>query len=44
LKLRIVLADDHPFVLLGIRATFSTDESLEVVGEAASAAGLLPCW
>jgi two-component system capsular synthesis response regulator RcsB len=41
LKLRIVLADDHPFVLLGIRATFSTDESLEVVGEAASAAGLL---
>jgi two-component system, NarL family, captular synthesis response regulator RcsB len=41
LKLRIVLADDHPFVLLGIRATFSTDDSLEVVGEAASAAGLL---
>jgi two-component system capsular synthesis response regulator RcsB len=41
LKLRIVLADDHPFVLLGIRATVSTDESLEVVGEAASAAGLL---
>ena len=41
MKLRIVLADDHPFVLLGIRATFSTDESLEVVGEAASAAGLL---
>jgi two-component system, NarL family, captular synthesis response regulator RcsB len=41
LKLRIVLADDHPFVLLGIRATFSTDENLEVVGEAASAAALL---
>jgi two-component system capsular synthesis response regulator RcsB len=41
LKLRIVLADDHPFVLLGIRATFSTDDRLEVVGEAASAAGLL---
>jgi two-component system, NarL family, captular synthesis response regulator RcsB len=41
LKLRIVLADDHPFVLLGIRATFSTDESLEIVGEAGSAAGLL---
>jgi two-component system, NarL family, captular synthesis response regulator RcsB len=41
LKLRIVLADDHPFVLLGIRATFSTDENLEVVGEAASAAELL---
>ncbi|WP_213780333.1 response regulator transcription factor [Caballeronia sp. dw_276] len=41
MKLRIVLADDHPFVLLGIRATFSTDENLEVVGEAASAAALL---
>jgi two-component system capsular synthesis response regulator RcsB len=41
LKLRIVLADDHPFVLLGIRATFSMDENLEVVGEAASAAELL---
>jgi two-component system, NarL family, captular synthesis response regulator RcsB len=41
LKLRIVLADDHPFVLLGIRATFSMGENLEVVGEAASAAELL---
>jgi len=41
LKLRIVLADDHPFVLLGIRATFSMDENLEVVAEAASAAELL---
>jgi two-component system capsular synthesis response regulator RcsB len=41
LKLRIVLADDHPFVLLGIRATFSVDENLEVVAEAAGAAELL---
>jgi two-component system capsular synthesis response regulator RcsB len=41
LKLRIVLADDHPFVLLGIRATLSMDENLEVVAEAASAAELL---
>jgi len=41
LKLRIVLADDHPFVLLGIRATFSMDKNLEVVAEAASAAELL---
>ena len=41
MKLRIVLADDHPFVLLGIRATFSMDENLEVVAEAASAAELL---
>ncbi|KQR79454.1 LuxR family transcriptional regulator [Burkholderia sp. Leaf177] len=41
MKLRVVLADDHPFVLLGIRATFSTDENLEVVGEASSATALL---
>jgi two-component system capsular synthesis response regulator RcsB len=41
LKLRIVLADDHPFVLLGIRATFRMDENLDVVAEAASAAELL---
>ena len=41
MKLRIVLADDHPFVLLGMRATFSADKSVEVVGEAVSAATLL---
>lgn len=41
MKLRIVLGDDHPFVLLGIRATFSMGENLEVVAEAASAAELL---
>ena len=41
MTLRIVLADDHPFVLLGIRATLSMDENLEVVAEAASAAELL---
>lgn len=41
MKLRVVLADDHPFVLLGIRATFLMDENLAVVGEASSAAELL---
>lgn len=41
MKLKIILADDHPFVLLGIRATFNMDESLEVVGEATSATALL---
>src|SRR6478736_1256280 len=41
MKLRVVLADDHPFVLLGIRATFHADESMEVVGEAVSASALL---
>lgn len=33
-KLRVFLADDHPIVLAGIKALVSTDENLEVVGEA----------
>jgi two-component system, NarL family, captular synthesis response regulator RcsB len=41
LKIRIVVADDHPFVLLGIKSTFSMDESLNIVGEANSVASLL---
>ncbi|MEZ2350459.1 response regulator [Caballeronia sp. RCC_10] len=41
LKLRIVLADDHPFVLLGMKALFDADDGLEVVGEATNVSGLL---
>jgi two-component system, NarL family, captular synthesis response regulator RcsB len=41
LKIRIVVADDHPFVLLGIKSTFSMDEALNIVGEASSVASLL---
>jgi two-component system, NarL family, captular synthesis response regulator RcsB len=41
LKLRVILADDHPFVVLGMRALFAADESIEVVGEAANASSLL---
>ncbi|WP_086965584.1 response regulator transcription factor [Caballeronia glebae] len=37
----MVLADDHPFVLLGMRAIFSAADGLEVVGEANSASTLL---
>lgn len=33
-KIRVVLADDHPIVRSGIKATLQVDESLEVVGEA----------
>jgi two-component system, NarL family, captular synthesis response regulator RcsB len=41
LKLRIVLADDHPFVLLGMKALFAADDGMEVVGEANNASALL---
>jgi DNA-binding NarL/FixJ family response regulator len=30
-----LLADDHPVVLAGVKALITTDEGLEVVGEAA---------
>jgi two-component system, NarL family, captular synthesis response regulator RcsB len=35
-KLRVVLADDHPFVVLGLRAALTTADGIEVVGEAAN--------
>jgi two-component system, NarL family, captular synthesis response regulator RcsB len=41
LKLRVVLADDHPFVLLGIRALLENDDGIDIVGEAANACCLL---
>jgi len=46
---RVLLVDDHPMVLVGVRTLLSTQENIQVVGEAASAAevydkigGLLP--
>jgi two-component system, NarL family, captular synthesis response regulator RcsB len=41
LKLRVVIADDHPFVLLGLKSLFNSSESIEVVGEATNARELL---
>lgn len=41
MKLRVVLADDHPFVLLGMKALFDADDGLDVVGEATNASTLL---
>lgn len=49
MKLRVVLADDHPFVLLGVRAVLAEAGGIEVVGEASSPGALfrtlsaLPC-
>jgi two-component system, NarL family, captular synthesis response regulator RcsB len=34
LKLRVVLADDHPFVLLGVRSALEAAGDIHVVGEA----------
>jgi len=39
-KLRVVLADDHPFVLLGVRSALATEGDVEIVGEACSASEL----
>jgi two-component system, NarL family, captular synthesis response regulator RcsB len=41
LKLRVVLADDHPFVVVGMKALFSFDDGVEVVGEASNVTELL---
>jgi two-component system capsular synthesis response regulator RcsB len=40
-NLRVILADDHPFVLLGIQATLAAQCGFTVVGEAASPSSLL---
>ena len=40
MKLRVILADDHPFVLLGIQATLAGQCDVRVVGEATSPSSL----
>lgn len=39
--LKVLIADDHPVVLLGIRRVFERTESLEIVGEARTGPELL---
>ncbi|MDR5755897.1 MULTISPECIES: response regulator transcription factor [unclassified Caballeronia] len=41
MKLRVMLADDHPFVLVGMKALLDSDEAIEVVGQANNASTLL---
>ena len=36
-EMRVLLVDDHPAVLLGLKSLLSTDEGIEVVGEAGCA-------
>lgn len=40
-KLNVVIADDHPIVLLGVRELVERDERFQVVGEAICSAGLI---
>ncbi len=41
MNIRVILADDHPFVLLGIKATFDASEDIRVVGTARTPGELL---
>ncbi|MFD1559027.1 response regulator [Paraburkholderia silviterrae] len=41
MKLRVVLADDHPFVLLGVRSALEAAGDIQVVGEASGPSSLL---
>ena len=36
-RIRVLIADDHPLMLAGIRATLERDDEIELVGEARSA-------
>ncbi|ANB71249.1 LuxR family transcriptional regulator [Paraburkholderia phytofirmans OLGA172] len=40
-QLRVILADDHPFVLLGIRAALERRAGVTIVGEAATPRSLI---
>jgi two-component system capsular synthesis response regulator RcsB len=40
-SLRVILADDHPFVLLGIRAALEMRAGVTIVGEAATPTSLI---
>lgn len=41
-KLRVLVADDHPLMLAGIRGALEKERDFEIVGEATSGAQVLP--
>lgn len=43
-KVRVVVADDHPIVLMGVREMIERDENFEVVGEAHSSSELVALY
>lgn len=40
-KFKVVIADDHPIVLLGVRELMERESDFEIVGEAISSQGLI---
>ncbi|MCX4150694.1 MULTISPECIES: response regulator [Paraburkholderia] len=40
-NVRVILADDHPFVLLGVRAALEMRAGVAIVGEAATPTSLI---
>jgi len=41
-KLRVLLADDHPLIVAGVRSALEADKDFEIAGEATSGAQVLP--
>jgi DNA-binding NarL/FixJ family response regulator len=41
-KLRVLIADDHPLMIAGIRGALESEHDIEVVGEATSGAQVMP--
>ena len=41
MNLRVILADDHPFVLIGVRAALELHDGMKVVGEATGPRSLI---
>ena len=41
-KLRVLIADDHPLLIAGIRGALDQERDIEVVGEATSGAQVMP--
>jgi two-component system capsular synthesis response regulator RcsB len=41
MNLRVILADDHPFVLIGVRASLEANADITIVGEASGPTSLI---
>ncbi|MGF6758480.1 response regulator [Paraburkholderia sp. GAS42] len=40
-KIRVIVADDHPFVVIGVRASLALHDGIEVVGDASGPQSLI---
>ncbi|MNJ20774.1 Transcriptional regulatory protein RcsB [compost metagenome] len=41
MTIKVILADDHPFILFGVRATLETEPGIEICGEAKDSTALV---